>query len=124
MKTKIKPAAKAEILPYRLTLRGKIIASFATSGELEKAYDDFYNTRADVGTLTKEFPAEKPLRWYSKTSNRGSAHEQGLIISENTGDNITVSYDPKHAPLLAAAPELLAAGGTLLENFIPKEIAP
>lgn len=59
MTTKIKSVKAAKALPYRLTLRGKIIASFATSGELEKAYDDFYNTRADVGTLTKEFPAER-----------------------------------------------------------------
>ena len=48
-------------------------------------------------------------KWYSKVINRGSAHEQGLIIDENTGRNVAVSYDPKDAALIAAAPELLAA---------------
>lgn len=45
-------------------------------------------------------------QWYSRTTNVGSAHEQGLIINEKTGANIAVSYNPKHAPLLAAAPDL------------------
>ncbi len=49
------------------------------------------------------------MNWYAKTANLGSPHEQGLIIDEETGDNIAVTYDPKHAPLIAAAPEMLAA---------------
>ena len=47
--------------------------------------------------------------WYSKTSNPDSPHEQGLVIDENTGANIAVSYNPKHAPLIAAVPALLRA---------------
>ena len=47
--------------------------------------------------------------WYSKTTNTGSPHEQGLVIDETTGKNIAVTYDAKHAPLVASAPELLAA---------------
>lgn len=36
-----------------------------------------------------------------------TGNHQGLIISE-AGENIAVCYDKKHAPLIAAAPELLA----------------
>lgn len=48
-------------------------------------------------------------KWYSKTTNVGSPSEQGLVIDESTGRNVAVAYDPKDGPLLAAAPELLAA---------------
>ena len=34
---------------------------------------------------------------------------QGLVIDEQTGKNIAVTYDKKDAPLVAAAPELLEA---------------
>ena len=47
--------------------------------------------------------------WYAKTINKDSAHEQGLIIDENTGANIAITLDPKDAILAAAAPELLEA---------------
>ena len=43
--------------------------------------------------------------WYE--SNTGN--HQGLIISENTGENIAVSYDKKNARLIAAAPDLYFA---------------
>lgn len=43
--------------------------------------------------------------WY--TAETGN--HQGLIIDEQTGANIAVTYDKAHAPLIAAAPELLAA---------------
>lgn len=43
--------------------------------------------------------------WYSKSKEPG----QGLIIHEETGKNIAVSYDKANAPLLAAAPELFVA---------------
>lgn len=45
-------------------------------------------------------------KWYSKTTNTGSPHEQGLVIDETTGRNVAVTYDPKDAPLIAAAPEM------------------
>lgn len=49
-------------------------------------------------------------RWYvSSTGNH-----QGLIISETTGENIAVTYDRKHAPLVARAPALLSA----LDNLV------
>lgn len=47
--------------------------------------------------------------WYATTTNTGSLHEQGLIIDKATGANIAVTYDAKHAPPIAAAPDLLAA---------------
>jgi len=47
-------------------------------------------------------------KWYAKTINTGSAHEQGLVIEETTGRNIAVAYNAKDAPLLASAPDLLA----------------
>ncbi len=44
--------------------------------------------------------------WYAK---RSAGPGQGLVIEEETGRNVAVSYDEKDTPLLAAAPELLAA---------------
>jgi len=46
-------------------------------------------------------------KWYAKRA--GGHGGQGLVIEEDTGRNVAVSYDEKDAPLLAAAPELLAA---------------
>ena len=54
-------------------------------------------------------------KWYAKITNRGSVHEQGLVIDEKTGANIAVTYDPKDAPLVAAAPDLLAALEVIVE---------
>lgn len=45
-----------------------------------------------------------PGPWYTNV-NKNSI--QGLIIAEGTGVNIAVSYDPKDANLISAAPELL-----------------
>ena len=38
-----------------------------------------------------------------------TGNHQGLVVEEGTGANIAVTYDAKHAPLVAAAPDLLAA---------------
>lgn len=46
-----------------------------------------------------------PTPWYVATTG----NHQRIIIDENTGKNIAVAYEAEHAPLLAAAPELLAA---------------
>jgi hypothetical protein len=46
------------------------------------------------------------MRWYTKTKPKDI---QGLIIDEETGRNVAVSYDPKDAALIAAAPKLLNA---------------
>ncbi len=43
------------------------------------------------------------MNWYGKNNSNG----QGLIIEEETGRNVAVSYDEKDTNLLAAAPELL-----------------
>ena len=43
--------------------------------------------------------------WYE--ANTGN--HQGLIIEEETGKNIAVSYDKEDARLIAAAPDLLEA---------------
>jgi hypothetical protein len=51
------------------------------------------------------------MKWYStKSAGRG----QGLVIEEDTGRNVAVSYDEKDTQLLAAAPELLEACKELL----------
>jgi hypothetical protein len=43
--------------------------------------------------------------WYeSKTGNH-----QGVVVDETTGATIAVTYDKANAPLVASAPELLAA---------------
>ena len=52
----------------------------------------------------------KNQKWYK--ANAGN--DQGLIVSENDGRNIAVSYDIKDADLIASAPELLAAAKSLL----------
>ena len=52
-------------------------------------------------------------QWYDKPGCGG----QGLVISEADGRNVAVAYDAKDAPLLAAAPDLLAACITA-ERFI------
>lgn len=41
--------------------------------------------------------------WYEGKTGNG----QGLVIEEETGRNVAVTYDKKDAPLVAAAPELL-----------------
>lgn len=53
----------------------------------------------------------KPIaHWYFKIG--GGPHNQGLIIEEQTGRTVAVSYEAKDARLIAAAPEML---GTLQE---------
>jgi len=47
----------------------------------------------------------KSTRWYSKSISS----EQGLVIEERTGRSVAVAYDKADAPLLAAAPKMLAA---------------
>lgn len=51
--------------------------------------------------------------WYTSTKPDAL---QGLIIDESTGRNIAVSYDPKDAPLIAAAPALFTALKNLLQE--------
>lgn len=46
------------------------------------------------------------MKWHK--ANMGNDH-QGLVIDEETGANIAVTYDVKHAALVAAAPEMLEA---------------
>lgn len=38
--------------------------------------------------------------WHACKTNTDSPHEQGLIIDDENGANIAVTYDPKHAPLI------------------------
>jgi hypothetical protein len=63
------------------------------------------------------------MNWYkAKTGN-----DQGLIVEEQTGKNIAVSYEEKDAHLIAAAPELLEAckeayrriGEDLIDEIFP-----
>ena len=46
------------------------------------------------------------MKWY--TSTNPEEDRQGLVIDEETGQSVAITYDPKHAQLIAAAPELLA----------------
>jgi hypothetical protein len=43
--------------------------------------------------------------WYSNSASTG----QGLVIDEETGENIAVTYKAENAPIVAAAPDLLEA---------------
>ena len=44
-------------------------------------------------------------KWYTKTDTKKDL--QGLVIEEETGRNVAVTYNPEDARLVAAAPELL-----------------
>jgi hypothetical protein len=46
-----------------------------------------------------------PGEWYKAKGSMG----QGIIISENTGENIAVTYKEENSDLVAAAPDLLEA---------------
>lgn len=48
-----------------------------------------------------------PGPWYA--TRAANIHDQGLIISEATGENVAVSYKAADAPKLAAADDLLKA---------------
>lgn len=53
--------------------------------------------------------------WY--VASMGSEpHNQGLVVEENTGENIAVTYKAENTPLVASAPELLFALEQLLED--------
>ena len=54
-----------------------------------------------------------PNRWH--VSNTGN--HQGLVIDENTGETIAVTYKAENAPLVAKAPELLEKLKSLLETY-------
>lgn len=45
-----------------------------------------------------------PAPWYAKTTDT-----QGLVIHEETGETIAVTYKHRNAQLVAAAPDLLEA---------------
>jgi len=68
-----------------------------------------------------------PGPWYE--ANTAGDH-QGLVISENTGENIAVSYDKKNAALIAKSPEMVEAIERLLgcpalnfDDLEPEDIA-
>jgi hypothetical protein len=61
------------------------------------------------------------MSWYAK---KRSGTGQGLVIEENTGRTVAVAYDDKDAPLLAAAPDLLAALEDALESLLHLKDAP
>ena len=48
------------------------------------------------------------VNWYYRNSGP-DAHQQALVIDEDGGRNVAVVYDRKDAPMLSAAPDLLAA---------------
>lgn len=50
------------------------------------------------GPIARQAP--KPLSWYTAKSAGG---HQGLVIDENTGANIAVTYDKAHAPQIVRA---------------------
>lgn len=50
-------------------------------------------------------PKHTQSNWYPARSSGG----QGLVIEDDTGRNVAVTYDEKDAALVAAAPELLEA---------------
>lgn len=57
----------------------------------------------------------KDTRWHA--ARRVNIHDQGLVIDDATGENIAVTYDGIHAPLVAAAPQLLHELEGLVETY-------
>ena len=58
-------------------------------------------------------------QWYeAKTGNH-----QGLIIEEGTGRNVAVTYDKSDSAIIAAAPDLLAALESLMDDADVCEVA-
>jgi hypothetical protein len=57
------------------------------------------------GQIEEVKPAA-PANWYTSSM---AEDLQGLIYNEKTGQSIAVCYNPAHAALIAAAPELLKA---------------
>jgi hypothetical protein len=63
------------------------------------------------------------MNWYASANSNNT---QGLIIDEDTGENIAVSYKAENASLIAAAPEaidLLKETLGRLENMTIEEFA-
>jgi len=61
-----------------------------------------------------------PGPWY--VTNTGN--DQGLIVDENIGDNIAITYDARNADLVASAPDLLTALETMISAFNANQIDP
>jgi len=56
-----------------------------------------------------------PVPWYFR--KQGGPHDQATIIEEQTGRTVAVSYSSNDAPLLAAAPTMLATLQAVLESM-------
>ena len=59
------------------------------------------------------------MNWYPKKGSSG----QGLVIDEDNGRTVAVAYDEKDAPLIAAAPELLAAIEDIVKRWESGDLA-
>lgn len=59
------------------------------------------------------------MKWYTAKIGGG----QGLVVEEDTGRNVAVAYDKKDAPLLAAAPDMLAALECIVTNWAEGDLA-
>ncbi len=68
--------------------------------------------RPELLAGTEDLKIHGPQEWRACSTG----NHQGLIVCETTGANIAVAYDKKDAPLIAAAPALLAALEALLEQ--------
>ena len=59
-------------------------------------------------------------KWYeAKMTN----DHQGLVIDEETGENVAVSYKKENARLIASGPDMLEALKKIAEYQPPKNIA-
>lgn len=63
----------------------------------------YHTQRKEGETMNKHTPGP----WYGK--EQGGPHNQALVVSEQDGRNVAVCYDARDMPLIAAAPDLLAA---------------
>ena len=60
--------------------------------------------------MTQDKQQHTPGPWWAKLSSAA----QGILSSETTGETVAVSYHPRDARLIAAAPDLLEACERLL----------
>ena len=59
------------------------------------------------------------MSWYAKQLSSG----QGLVIDESDARTVALTYDGEDTPLIAAAPDLLAAAHGVLEAWESGDLA-
>lgn len=59
--------------------------------------------------MNKDIEVLTQKQWYAQRTNKESKRGQGMVVDEQNGRTVAVSYDAEDTALLAAAPMLLNA---------------